>query len=136
MNQYYIDKLSVTKQLEHLNKRNDKNCAKLAFQTTKPKLKKQGCIELTVHRRPRGPATLGTALPPYIPQRIWEGLAYLWRGRGGSEEWGRGQAAADPGGRGAIAPVRGPERIFERIGYNNNNNNNDRLTAFDPGQPG
>jgi len=22
------------------------------------------------------------------------------------------------------------------FGYNNNNNNNDRLTAFDPGQPG
>jgi len=28
--------------------------------------------------------------------------------------------------------------LTQRIvpGYNNNNNNNDRLTAFDPGQPG
>jgi len=51
---------------------------------------------------------------PYPPTDL-KGLAYLRRGRGGSEEWGRGQGAADPGGGGAIAPVGKLERISERI---------------------
>jgi len=28
------------------------------------------------------------------------------------------------------------EKFIQQQHYNNNNNNNDRLTAFDPGQPG
>jgi len=28
------------------------------------------------------------------------------------------------------------EELIKRLNDNNNNNNNDRLTAFDPGQPG
>jgi len=37
----------------------------------------------------------------------------------------------------ALQLVRQPVPLFNRfVHYNNNNNNNDRLTAFDPGQPG
>jgi len=33
-------------------------------------------------------------------------------------------------------PAAQPQRQSTEGNFNNNNNNNDRLTAFDPGQPG
>jgi len=32
--------------------------------------------------------------------------------------------------------IKTPQVLNCKFKYNNNNNNNDRLTAFDPGQPG
>jgi len=35
-----------------------------------------------------------------------------------------------------IHVIKEPHCITTTLMHNNNNNNNDRLTAFDPGQPG